>query len=125
MADILKFKKTDMSVLQGKYTFKRELGDGAWGKVYEVRDKNNVKYAAKIVHGDMKMFLDEAKAADLQPNDHLVHCIEANSKGSVEKRGITKEVAYILLEYVGGGMLLQALMNGGPLSEKVSRTYLK
>jgi eukaryotic-like serine/threonine-protein kinase len=96
----------------GRYEIVRELGKGAMGVVYEGRDPNiDRRVAIKTARRDileasgmaeemMERFLREAKAAGMLNHPSVITIFDA-----AEENGI----AYIAMEYLEGGDLLDAL----------------
>jgi serine/threonine protein kinase len=115
-------------ILDGKYTLGKSLGEGGFCRVHEATDSSGNKYAVKTwIEFQQKMFEDETRATSISEHPHLVNYISASPKGTLENTnsGETSEVAYILMEHVGGGELLESLMDHGGFSEEISRYFFK
>lgn len=93
--------------VDGKYQVDRILGEGSFGKVFSVRDSYGSQYALKLlklweVHPEIRDSL--VKRFDMEfetgriPSNYLVHSIS---------HGFVMGNPYIVMEYCGGGDLLQ------------------
>ena len=101
------------SIIDGKYTVERPLGEGTFGKVFKVkRNSDNKTFALKL----LKLWAVEAlerekllKRFDQEYETGLIKSdflVQSHGKGSVEGN------PYILMEYCPGGDLLQGVENG-------------
>lgn len=101
------------SVIDGKYTVERPLGEGTFGKVFRVkRISDNKFFALKLLklwavesverERLLKRF-DQEYQTGLIESDYLV---QSHGKGSVEGN------PYILMEYCPGGDLLHGVETG-------------
>lgn len=101
------------SIIDGKYTVERPLGEGTFGKVFKVkRNSDNKIFALKL----LKLWAVEAlerekllKRFDQEYETGLIKSdflVQSHGKGSVEGN------PYILMEYCPGGDLLQGVENG-------------
>ena len=101
------------SVIDGKYTVDRPLGEGSFGKVFRVRrNSDGRQFALKLLklwaveslerEKLLKRFDQEYETGRIK-SDYLV---QSFGKGSVEGN------PYILMEYCSGGDLLQCVESG-------------
>lgn len=101
------------SVIDGKYTVDRPLGEGTFGKVYRVkRNSDGRTFALKLLklwaidsleREKLSKRFEQEYQTGLIESDYLV---QSHGKGSVEGN------PYILMEYCPGGDLLQGVENG-------------
>ena len=115
-------------VLDNQYTLGKLLGEGGFCKVHEAIGADGCKYAIKTWNNfQEKMFQDEAKATAIGEHPHLVKCINANKHGNLVDQGSgrSEDVAYIVMEHVAGGELLDSLMDHGGFSEEIARYFFK
>ena len=114
------------SVIDGKYTVDRPLGEGSFGKVFRVRrNSDGRQFALKLLklwaveslerEKLLKRFDQEYETGRIK-SDYLV---QSFGKGSVEGN------PYILMEYCSGGDLLQCVESGSvDLSKAASEILL-
>ena len=102
----------------GKYELRGELGRGAAGTVYDAWDPViGRRVAIKTVklpnandeeaQDELTRFRREAQAAGGLNSEHIVH---------IHDYGETDDIAYIVMEYVGGGSLKDVLDKSGPIA---------
>ena len=119
--------KTDSGnqvLIDEKYQVQRKVGEGAFCKVYKVKDDQGDVYAAKVWKStNIQMFKDERKACDLAQHQNLVKYHKAVTRADMhyESTQQTKKVSYILMEYMDGNDFSWPLIGHKGLSEDICR----
>ena len=124
-------------IFNDKYLIQKVLGDGSTSKVYLCTsiDDPSSKVALKVfkttwlLNGDTKknVKMVEKEITILQGLDHqnIVKILGYGSDGKVDKKNKTiHDIAYILMEYVEGGILFGMCQRLGGMGEDVGRLYL-
>lgn len=97
-SDEFKSDKSVDSLDINKYKIIQQIGEGTYGKIYKVSDKNNKTYALKkiICHdkNELKFTKDEFNIAIKHPHNNIVRIIGMNEKCLDE----TTYALYILIE---------------------------
>ena len=113
--------------LLGKYELRGELGRGAAGTVYDAWDPVIGRRVAiktvKLPHAndeeaqdELARFRREARAAGGLNHENIVH---------IHDYGETEDIAYIVMEYVGGGSLKRVLDESGPIPAVDALRYME
>lgn len=101
------------------YVVERRIGKGGYGEVYQVRHEvMDTQYALKVLDPSVaankpefvKRFVREAKLASRLHHPNLV---DVHDAGYDEERG----VYYIVMDYVQGGTLREAIAFGGAMDD--------
>lgn len=101
------------SILSNRYRILREIGAGGMAKVYLAEDINEARLVAvKVLYAHfgedvsyLQRFKREAKLAGFLDNPHIVKVIDYGS---------SRDIHYLIMEYVEGQDLREALIQRGP-----------
>lgn len=103
------------SILSNRYRILREIGAGGMAKVYLAEDINEGRLVAvKVLYAHfgedvsyLQRFKREAKLAGFLDNPHIVKVLDYGS---------SRDIHYLIMEYVEGQDLREALMQRGPFA---------
>jgi eukaryotic-like serine/threonine-protein kinase len=110
------------TTLEGKYRIDRLLGSGGMGSVYAAEDVDTGrKVAIKVIHahlasgvrGFIERFEREAQAAASIDTDHIARCLAVGTDPRTGNQ-------FMVLEYLVGEDLQQALKRLGPLAPELA-----
>jgi serine/threonine protein kinase/Tfp pilus assembly protein PilF len=101
--------------IAGRFRVEAKIGEGGMGSVYRARNIVTGKTVAiKVLQEDMaaydsfvQRFLNEARATALLHHPHAINIIDCGRDGGI---------VYLLMEYVHGRTLTQAMRDEGPFS---------
>jgi serine/threonine protein kinase len=111
--------QTQLTLCEGRYALGRVLGKGGMATVYQARDTRlDVTRAVKVLHpettrkrGLRKRFEAEARTMARLQHAHIVQVFDAGGDG---------ELAFMVMEYLGGGSLMDRIDQRGPLTPRVA-----
>ena len=103
------------NILGNRYRILREIGSGGMAKVYLAEDINDGQLEAiKVLHPHfsedvsyLQRFTREAKLASMLDNQHIVKLLDYGS---------SRDIHYLVMEYVEGKDLREIINERGPLS---------
>jgi serine/threonine protein kinase len=112
----------------------RTLGRGSHGKVKLVEDESGNRFAAKII--SLWQIQENFRYAEILKNEveslsrlnhpNIVKIFSFSfSAQYTNKKGITREVAYVLMDYCENGTLLSFIYKNGHFSEPIARFYFR
>ena len=117
--------------IDNKYIIITKLGEGAFGKVYLVKEKDtNKKFAVKVLLKENKNFENIIKIIQRISSlktEYIIKMINSG-KGPVYKEGEYKgNYQYIVYEYASKGALIEYIIkaNEVPLEEKYAKILFK
>lgn len=113
------------------YTLTKKLGSGMSCEVF-LGQKDGQKVAIKVLdkkkmseRAIRKLLHEEVKGQSsigMHKNVTTIYAAEENAK--LEKsNGATRDVAYIVMEYINGGELMDLLIDNGGFNEQISRYF--
>jgi serine/threonine protein kinase len=113
------------TVLSGRYTVIERVGKGSTGAVYKaIRNRDGNEVAIKVMHADLaadidsiKRFQQEARAAAILTNQHIVRCLDAGLVGSGQP--------YLVTEFIHGQTLSERLSELPPLDLRQSLSIMR
>lgn len=117
-----------------EFTIGRTLGSGNLATVKLVTAQDGTSYAMKIFFFSNPEFNDMAfqlfrqeieTTGELNHRNVAKYYTFSNRAILTKNDGTTKEVAYILQEFVPGGELFDYVARTGPFSEEICRHYFK
>ena len=108
-----------IAILDQKYGLIKKLGEGSSGKVFLGYPLNNNKiekkfYSIKIFKSDkfnLEMFNSEINLLESINHENVLHISEYGKGNKIKLNGKTKEVYYIIMEYMEHGDLLKYITN--------------
>ena len=108
-----------IAILDQKYGLIKKIGEGSSGKVFLGYPLNNNKiekkfYSIKIFKSDkfnLEMFNSEINLLESINHENVLHISEYGKGNKIKLNGKTKEVYYIIMEYMEHGDLLKYITN--------------
>ena len=108
-----------IAILDQKYGLIKKIGEGSSGKVFLGYPLNNNKiekkfYSIKIFKSDkfnLEMFNSEINLLESIKHENVLHISEYGKGNKMKINGKTKEVYYIIMEYMEHGDLLKYITN--------------
>ena len=108
-----------IAILDQKYGLIKKIGEGSSGKVFLGYPLNNNKiekkfYSIKIFKSDkfnLEMFNSEINILESIKHENVLHISEYGKGNKMKINGKTKEVYYIIMEYMEHGDLLKYITN--------------
>jgi len=108
-----------IALLDQKYGLIKKIGEGSSGKVFLGYTLNNNKiekkfYSIKIFKSDkfnLQMFNSEINLLESINHENVLHISEYGKGNKIKLNGKTKEVYYIVMEYMEHGDLLKYITN--------------
>ena len=108
-----------IAILDQKYGLIKKIGEGSSGKVFLGYPLNNNKiekkfYSIKIFKSDkfnLEMFNSEINLLESIKHENVLHISEYGKGNKIKLNGKTKEVYYIIMEYMEHGDLLKYITN--------------
>lgn len=122
LAQRCNFKERDL--IDRQYRVEKELGEGAFGKVFRVRKANKTVYALKLlklweVHPDIRQQLVDRFDMEFETGQieshYLVHSVA---------HGMVEGNPYIVMEYCPGGDLIGCMKQSGVDWMRIARQVL-
>ena len=109
-----------------KYQLGRTLGSGVSCKVKLAKDKENNRYAVKIMNKDLDF--EELMTTELQmlkqlSHPNIINFIEAGKGMQENQKKGSKQVNFIVLELADGGEMFDFIALGGKFDEPTCRLY--
>ena len=128
-------KEDEYESIDNKYIIIKKIGEGNYGEVFLVKENNkeNRKYAAKILSRNIKSFEDKIKLINKITklnNPYIMKIIASSKEGKIKIKGYNNKFEtkqYVIYEYVSKKTINEYLIlpNSNILEEKYAKILFK